>query len=628
MPRPPLASSPSEPSPRPVLGTSASSSVIRSSVADAPTRSPAPAVALEPAKGGRPSLPNGGAASSPAIATMSGSPSSSSVGDRLGNGDRSTTTASDSATTSSTPGKSSDGFPTLGEVDLALQDAVPAESGTAGSRSTEPPSAQPVVVRDRLAPNVLGMVLEAQDGAQGGAPPSHVWTPPPPASSALGMIMGGLPLALQLSNGPFDPTARRTGICKFFNASKGFGFILDHNAHELGNDEVFVHYTVIAAVSSGTRGFKSLLEGEAVEYSIVQGPKGWQAHNVTGPNGAPCIGTPPSGIPKPSLVPSSGSPQSKNGMRRPSVASSAFASPMRSTPPDNLYGSSLADDSSRTSLGSPTSRPLRLHMGGQGPPYSNGGLPPSPHLFQPVIMDPYGSPMQHHPPPLPFHLPPFPHDGEQSPHGAPYYGSPDAGALVHSPMAPGFGSPYSPMHPLGPPPPGMDAYPISSSVSQGPPLSPLHAYPSPTSPFFLNGYPISNSPTSPQYPPLPFFSGPSPYSPYPAFLPGMPGPPPPSMYFDPSSGPPSSPPGLVQQAYPISSAGESGGPGGGPPAQPASAKVVDAPSGMAIGWAEDESSPVDAADGGAPALDAAAPRTATKQPAPLPGAERPASASA
>ncbi|GAA5904571.1 hypothetical protein JCM8208_004819 [Rhodotorula glutinis] len=620
MPRPPLAPSPSDPLPQVV---DPAASVIRPPSSAAPPRSPAPPAALKPAPGGRPSLSNAGAASSPALATTSaGSPSSSSVGDRLGISDRSTTTASNGTTSSSTPDTSSDGFPTLAEVDEALQEVqAPAESGAAGSCSTAPHSAEPVAARDGPAPNLLGMILGARDGAQGGVPSSHAWSPPAPGS-ALGMVMGGLPLALQLSKGAFDPSARRTGICKFFNASKGFGFILDDKSHELGNDEVFVHYTVIAAVSGGPRGFKSLLEGEAVEYSIVQGPKGWQAQDVTGPNGAPCIGTPPGGIPKPSFVPSSslGSSQSKGGVRRPSVASSPFASPMRSTRANSLYSSTLADDSSRTSFGSPVAPPLRLHMGGQGPAYSNGGPPPSPHLFQPVMMDPYGSPMQHQPPPLPFHLPPFPHDGEQSPHGAPsYYGSPDAGALVHSPMTPGFGSPYGPMHPLGPPPPGMDA-------SQGPPFSPLHAYPSPTSPFFPNGYPISNSPTSPQYPPPHLFSGPGPYPPYPAFLPGLPGPPPPMpMYFDPSSGPPPSPHGVVHQPYPISSAGENGGPVGGPPIEPSPGKVVDAPSGMAIGWAEGDSSPVE--DGAS--LETAASRTAvTKQPAPLPGAARTDSASA
>ncbi|SGY97261.1 BQ5605_C035g11391 [Microbotryum silenes-dioicae] len=78
--------------------------------------------------------------------------------------------------------------------------------------------------------------------------------------------------------------ARRTGVTKFFNVLKGFGFILDHRADELGGDEVFVHYSAIEAVQSGTGGFRSLQEGELVEYNIVCSGKGFQAQNVTGPD--------------------------------------------------------------------------------------------------------------------------------------------------------------------------------------------------------------------------------------------------------------------------------------------------------------------------------------------------------
>jgi CspA family cold shock protein len=61
------------------------------------------------------------------------------------------------------------------------------------------------------------------------------------------------------------------GTVKWFNDSKGFGFI----EQEQGGD-VFVHFSAIAG-----NGFKSLSEGDAVEFEVVNGPKGLQAANVT-----------------------------------------------------------------------------------------------------------------------------------------------------------------------------------------------------------------------------------------------------------------------------------------------------------------------------------------------------------
>ena len=61
------------------------------------------------------------------------------------------------------------------------------------------------------------------------------------------------------------------GIVRRFNNQRGFGFISDSE----GND-VFVHYTGING-----EGFKSLEEGQEVEFDVVQGQKGPQAVNVT-----------------------------------------------------------------------------------------------------------------------------------------------------------------------------------------------------------------------------------------------------------------------------------------------------------------------------------------------------------
>jgi len=66
-------------------------------------------------------------------------------------------------------------------------------------------------------------------------------------------------------------TETLTGTVKWFNAGKGFGFI----ARDNGND-VFVHFTAIA----DTGGFRELQEGQRVEFSIEDSPKGPKAANV------------------------------------------------------------------------------------------------------------------------------------------------------------------------------------------------------------------------------------------------------------------------------------------------------------------------------------------------------------
>jgi CspA family cold shock protein len=66
-------------------------------------------------------------------------------------------------------------------------------------------------------------------------------------------------------------TMRITGKVKWFNNAKGYGFI-----ERDGGSDVFVHYSAIQG-----DGFRSLEEGQAVEFEIVDGPKGPQAGNVT-----------------------------------------------------------------------------------------------------------------------------------------------------------------------------------------------------------------------------------------------------------------------------------------------------------------------------------------------------------
>jgi CspA family cold shock protein len=61
------------------------------------------------------------------------------------------------------------------------------------------------------------------------------------------------------------------GTVKWFNDSKGFGFISRGD----GSGDVFVHHSSVQA-----SGFRSLAEGQAVEYDVTKGPKGLQAENV------------------------------------------------------------------------------------------------------------------------------------------------------------------------------------------------------------------------------------------------------------------------------------------------------------------------------------------------------------
>jgi cold shock protein len=63
---------------------------------------------------------------------------------------------------------------------------------------------------------------------------------------------------------------KEQGTVKWFNASKGFGFI-----QRQSGEDVFVHFSAIQS-----EGYKSLNEGQAVEFEVTRGPKGLQAANV------------------------------------------------------------------------------------------------------------------------------------------------------------------------------------------------------------------------------------------------------------------------------------------------------------------------------------------------------------
>ena len=89
------------------------------------------------------------------------------------------------------------------------------------------------------------------------------------------LVLGRLPAVTKggLPDGGRSRKAERmaTGTVKWFNDAKGYGFITPDG----GGKDVFVHHTAIQM-----EGFRSLAEGQKVEYEVTEGPKGPQAANV------------------------------------------------------------------------------------------------------------------------------------------------------------------------------------------------------------------------------------------------------------------------------------------------------------------------------------------------------------
>jgi CspA family cold shock protein len=82
--------------------------------------------------------------------------------------------------------------------------------------------------------------------------------------------MGAKAKEAQEAKGAVEAGLRR-GKVKWFNDAKGYGFISDQD----GGEDVFVHFSVV-----GGSGFRTLKEGEEVEYQRQKSPKGWSAVNV------------------------------------------------------------------------------------------------------------------------------------------------------------------------------------------------------------------------------------------------------------------------------------------------------------------------------------------------------------
>jgi CspA family cold shock protein len=96
---------------------------------------------------------------------------------------------------------------------------------------------------------------------------------PKRAFAALAQPSKILPVVAPIHPAQFNPgntIKMEQGTVKWFNDAKGFGFISRQNG-----EDVFVHYSAI-----NSSGFKSLQEGQAVQFNVVKGPKGWQAADV------------------------------------------------------------------------------------------------------------------------------------------------------------------------------------------------------------------------------------------------------------------------------------------------------------------------------------------------------------
>ena len=104
-----------------------------------------------------------------------------------------------------------------------------------------------------------------------------------------------------------------TGSCKWFNSEKGFGFVLTEPEDGSEPQEIFVHFSQVKAKEfRGRPGFRSLAEGEPLEFEIEENDDGKVcAVNVTGPNGDPVQGC---------LLYTSPSPRDKRQSRMPSSA--------------------------------------------------------------------------------------------------------------------------------------------------------------------------------------------------------------------------------------------------------------------------------------------------------------------
>jgi cold shock protein len=93
-----------------------------------------------------------------------------------------------------------------------------------------------------------------------------------PPESPIGAMCGGRPAGRFATEQRRKSTDMATGTVKWFNDAKGFGFITPDD----GGEDVFCHHTAIKM-----DGFRTVAEGQKVQFDVSRGPKGLQASNVS-----------------------------------------------------------------------------------------------------------------------------------------------------------------------------------------------------------------------------------------------------------------------------------------------------------------------------------------------------------
>jgi len=154
-------------------------------------------------------------------------------------------------------------------ADKQMYDAVCTQCGKPTQVPFMPTSGRPVLCRDCFAASRPGG--GERRGGSGGHGGGGGYGGDRGDRGDRGAGHGGASRAPR-AQAPTGPSEGRTsGVVKWFNDAKGFGFV----ATDAGED-VFVHFSAITS-----DGFRSLAEGERVEFDVVSGPKGKQAANVT-----------------------------------------------------------------------------------------------------------------------------------------------------------------------------------------------------------------------------------------------------------------------------------------------------------------------------------------------------------